>query len=40
MQKGVALRLCLICSNDDDYTAKSKEYTKHLINKGHDLKWV
>ena len=40
IQKGVALRLCLICSSDNNYTAKLKEYTKYLVNKEHDIKWV
>ena len=40
IQKGVALRLCRICSSDNDYTAESKEYTKYLVNRGHDLKSV
>ena len=40
IQKGVALRLRRICSSDNDYTAKSIEYTKYLINRGHDLKSV
>ena len=31
IQKGVG---------DNDYTAKSKEYTKYLVNRGHDLKSV
>ena len=37
IQKGVALRLC---RSDNDYTAESKEYTKYLVNIGHDLKSV
>ena len=40
IQKGVALRLRRIWSSDNDYTAKSKEYTKYLVNRGHDLKSV
>ena len=40
IQKGVAIRLCCICSSDNDYTAKSIEYTKYLVNRGHDLKSV
>ena len=42
IQKGVSLRLRHICSSDNDYTAKSKEYTKYLVNDylGHDLKPV
>ena len=38
IQKGVALRLRRICSSYNNYTAKSKEYTKYLVNRGHDLK--
>ena len=37
IQKGAALRLRRICSND---TVKSKEYTKYLENRGLDLKSV
>ena len=40
IRKGVALRLLRICSSDDDYPAKSIEYTKYLVNRGHDLKSV
>ena len=40
VQKGVALRLRRICSSGNDYTAKSKDYTKFLVNRGHDLKSV
>ena len=40
IQKVVALRLRHICSSDNDYTAKSKEYTKYLVNRGEDLKPV
>ena len=40
IQKGVALRLRRICSSDNDYTAKSIEYTKYLVNRGHDLQLV
>ena len=40
IQKCVALRLRRICSSYNDYTAKSKEYTKFLLNKEHDLKSV
>ena len=35
IQKGVALRLRRICNSKNDYTAKSIEYTKYLVNKGH-----
>ena len=38
IQKGVAIRLCRICSSDNHYTTKSKEYTKYLVNMEHDLK--
>ena len=40
IQKGVPLRLRRICSSDNDYTARSKECTKYLLNRGHDLKLV
>ena len=40
VQKGVGLRLCRICSSDNDYTAKSKEHAKYLVNRGHHLKSV
>ena len=40
IQKVVALRLRHICSSDNDYTAKSKEYTKYLVNRREDLKPV
>ena len=40
IQKGVALRLRRICSTDNDNTAKYKEYTKYLVNKGQYLKSV
>ena len=40
IQKGVALRLHCICSSDNDYTAKSIEYTKYFVNRGHDLKLI
>lgn len=33
-------QLCLICNSDINYTTKSKEYTKYLVNKEHDIKWV
>ena len=38
--KGVALRLCRICSSDDNYKEKSEEYTKYLVNRGHNLQTV
>ena len=40
IQKGVALRLRRIFSNDNDYTVKSREYTKYLVNKRRDLKSI
>ena len=40
IQKGSALRLRRICSSVNDNTAKSKEYTKYLVNRRHDLKSV
>ena len=40
IQKGVALRLRHICSSDNNYTAKSIEYTKYFVNREHDLKSV
>ena len=40
IQKVVALRLRRICSSDNNYTAKSTEYTKYLVNRGQDLKSV
>ena len=40
IQKGVVLRLPRISTSDNDYTHKSKEYTKYLVNSGHDLKLV
>ena len=40
IQKGSALRLRRICSSVNDNTAKSKEYTKYVVNRRHDLKSV
>ena len=40
IQKVAALRVRRICSSDNDYTAKSLEYTNYLVNRGHDLKSV
>ena len=40
IKKGVSLRLRRICSSDNDYTARSKECTKYLLNRGHNLKLV
>lgn len=37
IQEGVALWLGCICSSFNDYSAKSIEYTKYLLNKGHYL---
>ena len=36
IQKGVALRLRRICSTDNEYSEKSKEYQQYLTNRGHD----
>ena len=38
IQKGVALRLRRICSSDEEYNNKSKEYKAYLIGSGHRLK--
>ena len=38
--RGVALRLRRICSIDDDFKEKSKEYCQYLIDWGHDSKYV
>ena len=40
IQKDFAPRLRRSCSSGNDYTAKSKECTKCLANRGHDLKSV
>ena len=40
IQKNVALRLRRICSSDNEYIIKSKEYTKNLVNREHDFKSV
>lgn len=40
IQKGVALRLRRICSRDEEYERKSKEYSKYLVGRGHDPKIV
>ena len=40
IQKGVALRLCRICSRNEDYKLKSKEYGAYLVCRGHDPKIV
>ena len=40
IQKGVALRLRRICSRDEDYQSKSREYSAYLVGRGHDPKTV
>ena len=40
IQKGVALRLRRICSTDEEFNNKSKEYKAYLIGRGHQLKNV
>ena len=40
IQKVIAPRLRCICSSDNNYIAKSKEYTKYLVNRGEDVKPV
>jgi hypothetical protein len=40
IQKGVALRLRRICSREEDYELKSKEYSAYLVGRGHDPKVV
>ena len=40
VQKGVALRLRRICSSDDEFTKKSKDYQAYLVTRGHDPKNV
>ena len=40
IQKVIAPRLRCICSSDNNYTVKSKEYTKYLVNRGEYLKPV
>ena len=40
IQKGVALRLRRICSTDEEFNNKSKEYKAYLIGRGHKLKNV
>ena len=40
IQKGVALRLRRICSTDEEFNNKSKEYKAYLIDRGHKLKNV
>ena len=36
IQKGVALRLRRICSREEDFERKSKEYSAYLVGRGHD----
>ena len=36
VQKGVALRLKRICSTEEEFTKKSKEYQAYFISRGHD----
>ena len=38
--RGVALRLRRICSDDNDFWYRSKEYSKYLIDCGHDKEHV
>ena len=38
--RGVALRLRRICSDDNDFRDRSKEYSKYLIDCGHDKEHV
>ena len=38
IQEDITLRLRYFCSSDDLYIAKSKEYTKYLAKRKHDLK--
>ena len=40
IQKGTALRLRRICSTDEEYRTKSKEYQAYLVNRGHDTNTV
>ena len=40
MQKGVALRLRRVCSTDEEFNNKSKEYKSYLIGRAHKLKNV
>ena len=40
IQKGVALRLRRICSRDEDFEMKAKEYSAYLVGRGHDPKVV
>ena len=36
IQKGVALRLRRICSTDEEFESKAKEYKAYLVARGHD----
>ena len=40
IQKGVALRLHRICSTDEKFNSKAKEYKAYLIGRGYKLKNV
>ena len=40
IQKGVALRIRRICSSDQDYFEKSKEYMAYLVARGHSPRKV
>ena len=40
IQKGVALRIRRICSSEQDYLEKSKEYMAHLVATGHSPKKI
>ena len=40
IQKGFALRLSRICSAEEEYSNKSKEYKAFFIGRGHNLKDV
>ena len=37
--KGLGPRLYCMCGSDNDHK-KSKEYTKYLVNRGHDINSV
>ena len=38
--KAFGLRISCACSSDNDRAAKSKKYTKYLVNRRHNLKLV
>ena len=40
IQKGIALRIRRICSLEQDYFEKSKEYMAYLVARGHSTKKV